>query len=185
LAGLRRGSTILLLLFVVASVVTLVAKEVIHRETGEPSQGESSTTEPSMREPSTTGTSTSAIPLTIVTGRAEGVCRVVACYFHNTVRCATCLQIEQAARETVEKTFPAELASGRLTWMAMNMEAEGHRAYATLFDMAMPTLVLIRVDGDVIAEWAPLENTWGLIHNLDRFSMYITDNVRGFLEACP
>ncbi|MEI6170977.1 MAG: nitrophenyl compound nitroreductase subunit ArsF family protein [bacterium] len=170
MAGLRRATTILLLLFVVASVVTLIAKEVSHRETGE-----SSTREPSTR----------AIPLTIVTGRADGVCRVVACYFHNTVRCATCLQIEQAARETVEKTFSAELASGRLTWMAMNMEEEAYRAYATLFDMAMPTLILVRVDGDAIAEWAPLENTWGLIRNPDRFSMYIADNVRVFLEACP
>jgi hypothetical protein len=159
-----------LLLFVVASVVTLIAKEVSHRETGE-----SSTREPS----------TKAIPLTIVTGRADGVCRVVACYFHNTVRCATCLQIEQAARETVEASFSGELASGRLTWMALNMEEEGNRAYATLFDMAMPTLVLIRVDGDAIAEWAPLENTWGLIRNPARFSMYIADNVRVFLEACP
>jgi hypothetical protein len=160
----------LLLLFVVASVVTLIAKEVSHRETGE-----SSTREPS----------TKAIPLTIVTGRADGPCRVVACYFHNTVRCATCLQIEQAARETVEASFSGELTSGRLTWMALNMEEEGNRAYATLFDMAMPTLILVRVDGDAIAEWAPLENTWGLIRNPDRFSMYIADNVRVFLEACP
>jgi len=175
LAGLRRATTILLLLFVVASVVTLIAKEVSHRETGEPS----------LREPSTGESSTRAIPLTIVTGSADGPCRVVACYFHNTVRCATCLQIEQAARETVEASFSAELASGRLTWMAMNMEEEAYRAYAALFDMAMPTLILIRVDGDAIAEWAPLENTWGLIRNPDRFSMYIADNVRVFLEACP
>jgi hypothetical protein len=161
---LRRATAFLLLAFVVASVVTLVAKEVTHREPAEPS--------------------VRIVPLATDPGSADGTCRIVACYFHNTDRCSTCLEIERTAREVVEKTFSAELASGQLTWVALNMEEEENRAYIAQFDLAMPTLVVLRVKGGVVEDWAPLANTWGLIRNAARFSMYVTDNVRRYLEGC-
>jgi hypothetical protein len=164
LNALKRATTVLLLLFVAASVGTLIAKET------------------SRREPDRV--SASAIPVVVDPDRAEGPCRVIACYFHNTDRCSTCLQIEQAARETVEEAFAVELASGRLTWMTLNMEESQNRAYIAQFDLARPTLVVMRLRGETIERWSPLDDTWGLIRNSVKFSLYVKDNVSRLLEGC-
>jgi hypothetical protein len=164
LVWLKRIVTFLLLSFVAASVATLVAKEVSDRGTALPSER--------------------IIPLTTDVAGGDGACRVVACYFHNTDRCSTCLEIERAAREIVESTFSAELASGRLTWVALNMEEEENRPYIAQFDLAMPTLVIVRVNDGVVEDWTPLNDTWGLVRNAVRLSMYVADNVRRSLEGC-
>ncbi|MDD4904164.1 MAG: nitrophenyl compound nitroreductase subunit ArsF family protein [Candidatus Bipolaricaulis sp.] len=162
---LKRGVTFVLLAFVAASVVTLVAREFTDRESALPGEAR-------------------VLPLETDVASGDGACRVVACYFHNKDRCATCLEIEQTAREAVEENFPSELADGRLTWIALNMEEAANRPYIDQFDLAMPTLVVVRVKGGAVEEWEPLSDTWGLVRNAVRLSMYVTDHVRRSLEAC-
>jgi len=164
LVALKRVTTLLLLLFVAASVGTLIAKELSHRNPQE--------------------ALARSIPLVTNPDHAEGPCRVIVCYFHNTDRCSTCLQIEKSACETVEETFAVELASTRLTWMALNMEEPENRPYILEFGLAMPTLIVMRLRGDAVESWIALDDTWGLIRNSFRFSLYVKDNVRLFLEGC-
>jgi len=154
----------MLLLFVAASVATLIAKEL------SPHNPEEALTR--------------IIPLVIDPDDAEGSCRVIVCYFHNTDRCSTCLQIEKSSREIIDETFAAELASKRLTWMTLNMEKTENRPYIAEFGLAMPTLIVMRLRGDAVESWIALDDTWGLIRNPFRFSLYVKDNVRLFLEGC-
>jgi len=113
----------------------------------------------------------------------ETVCVIDAIYFHNTFRCATCLKIESEAKAIVEAEFAEELAAGKLRWSAINMEEQ--RAYISQYDLAMPSLVLVRGVGDEALEWIALDDAWGLIRSETRFSTYIGDSVRAFLEGCP
>jgi len=183
--------TIALLLFVGATVGTLVAKEVARPETTRIADGSDSST-------MTDETTTVVDPEPAVTEEPEpsGVetpdeeeapgdtaCVIEAIYFHNTYRCVTCLKIEGDAKAIVEKEFAEELAAGKLRWSTIDMEE--NRSYISQYDLASPSLVLIRKAGDEVVDWITLKDTWNLIRSETRFAPYIVDSFQAFLKGCP
>lgn len=108
--------------------------------------------------------------------------RIVASYFHNTVRCVTCRTIEQRAKETIDSAFAAELASGQLAWRVINMQLKENEHFAIDYDLTSPSLVLAEMDGDHEARFKVLSETWTLVHTKVQFVNYIETEVRAFLE---
>ena len=197
--------TIFLLLFVAATVVTLIAQEVARPKAQVAEANESilpvelsvpasSESAPSEQEPvlnESAVVSETQLPEADVldevsvaeeTDETLAVAPFVieAIYFHNTYRCVTCTKIESAAKAIVEAEFADELAAGTLRWSAINMEEE--RAYISLYDLAMPSLVLIRKVGDEVVDWITLHETWSQIRSSTRFSAYIVDSFQAFME---
>ena len=119
----------------------------------------------------------------VAASEAESVCVVDAIYFHNTLRCRTCTNIEESARAVVEAEFAGQFTSGRLRWLAINMEKQ--RQYVERFDLVKPTLILVRSVGGEETAWVALDETWSLIRYESRFAEYVEDETRAFLEACP
>jgi hypothetical protein len=113
----------------------------------------------------------------------EAPCVVEAVYFHNTTRCVTCRKIEGDAKAIVDEVFAVELAAGTLRWSAVNMEEQ--REAISQYDLVSPSLVLIRKVGDQIVDWVTLTETWNLVRSTTRFSTYIVDSFNAFLEGCP
>ncbi len=205
--------TILLLVFVAATVGTLIAQEVARPkmqvaetdesslpvETSVPATSENLTSE---QDPVVSGPAVVDEPLPSEVGAADAAgvaveigettavasplteepCVIEAIYFHNTYRCVTCLDIENEAKAIVEAEFSEELAAGLLRWSAINMEDE--RAYINLYDLAMPSLVLIRKVGDEVVDWITLHETWSNIRSSTRYSAYIRDSFQTFMEEC-
>ena len=200
--------TIILLLFVAATMVSLIAQEVARPkmqvaetdesalpvETSVPATSEISTSEqdPVLNEsavvdepePSEADAAeeTGESPA-VASSSTEEPCVIEATYFHNTNRCVTCLKIEGDAQAIVEEVFAVELAAGRLRWVTINMEDE--RAYISQYELVSPSLVLIRKVGDEVADWVLLEETWALVRSTTRYSAYIIDSFVTFLEGCP
>ncbi len=108
--------------------------------------------------------------------------RVVASYFHNTTRCVTCRTIEQRSQETMESTFAAEMAAGKLAWRSLNMEEKQYEHYAIDYSLTSPSLVLTEMDGDREVRFKVLTETWTLVHTKLQFVTYIETEVRAFLE---
>lgn len=200
----RLVATTALLLFVGATVGALVAQEVARSRTLVAEQGEYvlfaeeaagpaevpeaqlpggeaiNTVEARDEDGSAQGADVGAAGPSQLSG--EGRCVIDAIYFHNSHRCSTCLKIEREAKAIVEAEFAVELASGRLRWAAIDMEQERH--YVRRYDLTKPTLVLVRSVGDEPQDWVALDDTWSLIGSTTRFSMYIMDSFRGFLQGC-
>jgi len=182
--------TIALLLFVAATLGTLIAQEIAGPGTPRIAAGG----DPSMMTGEAAGLEDPGFAVTEEPERSEVEtqdeeeapdempCAVDAIYFHNTHRCWTCQKIEQDARVIVEVEFAEELAAGKLRWSSINMEEE--RAYISQYDLVMPTLVLVRRVGDEAPEWIALDDTWGLIRSEPKFSMYVVSGLRAFLEGC-
>ncbi|MEE8594000.1 MAG: nitrophenyl compound nitroreductase subunit ArsF family protein, partial [Candidatus Bipolaricaulota bacterium] len=186
--------TILLLLFVGATVGTLIAQEVTRPNTQDAEIGESALPveasetvnrepDPGLDESVRVGEpEPSEIDASNGIGEAEGSgespvlafpstdapCAIEAIYFHNTNRCVTCLKIEGDAKAIVEAGFAEELAAGKLQWSAINMEDE--RAYVSQYDLVSPSLVLIRKVGDEVVDWTTLTETWALVRSATRFA---------------
>lgn len=175
----KRVVTAALLLFVAASVGTLVFQEV-----GQPPQapgvddseaaaaqpGEAASASHSGVEPEST---------------AGNESYVVAYYFHNTRRCATCLKIESAAETALRQTYMDELESGRLVWQTICMEEPEHEHFVYEFNLASPSLVAARMEGDRVTEWRLLDQTWALIRNPEQFDTYVLGVFASFLEVSP
>jgi len=197
--------TVLLLLFVVATVGTLIAQEVARpkaqlAEASEATASETANNQPAtvLNEPAAVDEAEpSEIDVADEAGDDEGTvetaillspsedtsCVIEAVYFHNTNRCVTCLNIESGARAIVEAEFAEEIAAGKLRWSAINMEDE--RSYISLYDLASPSLVLICKIGDEVVDWITLADTWSMIRSSTRFRSYIMDSFQTFLEGCP
>ncbi|MCX6100130.1 MAG: nitrophenyl compound nitroreductase subunit ArsF family protein, partial [Candidatus Bipolaricaulota bacterium] len=114
---------------------------------------------------------------------APPIHRIVATYFHNTTRCATCLNIEQLARATMEIRFAAEMAAGKLVWRSLNMEERENEHYAIDYSLTSPSLVLAEMDGDREVRFKVLTETWTLIHKKLQFEPYIENETHAFLEG--
>jgi len=212
---LRIAATAALLLFVGATVGLLIAQEASQPRAAGVSQGDENTLRmDEAGSPATLADSASDAPDTAATdsplaredtgsgesspgepqaagdtatasheGEPSSPCVVDAIYFHNTSRCHTCLEIEALARAVLETEFASQVTEGRLRWSAIDMQS--NRRYIEQYDLAMPTLILLRSEDGHPEDWVPLNETWTLIRNESRFTTYIVDSTRAFLEGCP
>jgi hypothetical protein len=150
---IRTVVTILLILFVAASVAFMVFKG--------------------------TGTGVSDRP----EGRAAKGDRLVAYYFHGNVRCQTCRTIEAYAEEAVKNGYPEQLASGKVEWHAVNIEQPGNEHFVRDYSLVTRSVVLVRMKDGAEAEWKRLDKVWNLVHNKQAFVDYIYENADPMIES--
>ena len=147
-----------LALFVMATVVTLVLKEL---RTGQPP------TPAAAEEVSGSGP------------------KLIAYYLHGKVRCVTCNDIEKTAKETVESSFASELHSGRIEWRSVNYDDPGNEHLAKDFKLAAPCVVLASLRDGKQERWKSLPEVWELIGDKPAFRDLIVKSVREELGETP
>jgi thioredoxin 1 len=121
------------------------------------------------------------------TSAADRARTIIVYYFHRTLRCETCLALEEHAQRAIETAFPNEIASGRLVWKAVNFDEPEHEHFADDFDLIVSSVVLVeQVDGDV-QRWVLLEDAEKLLGTGGSFERYLASNARAYLdgEAAP
>ncbi len=109
--------------------------------------------------------------------------RVIAYYFHRTMRCPTCLSIEKQAREAVEAAYPAELETGKLKWQAVNIEEAGNEHFELDFELSSSALVIVELHGDEVAAWKNLERVWELVEDPLGFQEYVWNELMEFVPG--
>jgi hypothetical protein len=154
----RRAVTVILLIFVAASVVYLLATEL---------SGQKST--------ATDSDAADAVEKTPAH-------QVIAYYFHGYKRCHTCLSIEAAAKQVIETAYPAQLKNGSLVWKAVNFEAPENAHFADDFQLVTSSLVLVEYRNGEQVQWTNLEDVWELIGADERFSEYVRGGVDELLN---
>ncbi len=157
--------TILLLLFVAASVGVLSVKSL----------------RPHARQPvATNPTLNHSAGQTEATPPADGV---IAYCFHGDVRCSTCRTIEAYAREALEAGFADQFQSGKLKWQVVNYQAPGNEHFAKEYEIIAPTVVLVRMENGQQKNWENLMRVWELVHDKDAFVQYIQTEMRKLDEV--
>jgi len=107
----------------------------------------------------------------------------IAYYFHRTARCWTCRALESNAREAIQRDLAHELAKGRVTIQAVNVEEPGNRHYIERYQLVGPSLVLsYRQDGKEV-RWKNLDKIWALIRNPAEYQAYVAAEVRSFMDG--
>jgi hypothetical protein len=127
---------------------------------------------------------TGAVP--VASAAAERVAetdRVIAYYFHRTVRCETCLRIEKQVHEVITNRFGAEVAMERLVFKPVNYEQPENAHFLEDYQLGGPSLVLVRQKGGKDVERQVLGQTWDFAHIPPKLDLYIEQETRKFLEG--
>lgn len=155
----RRLLTAALLLFVVASVATLVGKEFRNRSVaGNPK---------AVASPGIPGSRT----------------QVVAYYFVGKVRCSSCRRIEELSRKTIEASFQQELADGRLRFLVVNVDQPASRHYAEEYRLEGSSLVLAEMRDGKPAGWKNLPDVWTLVDDPAKLETYVRSEVAAMMRG--
>lgn len=108
---------------------------------------------------------------------------VVVLYFHQTIRCETCLKFEELTDRALREAFAGELASGRLAWRVLDFEEPGHESEVAKYDIFESSLIVSRLTGDEEQEWKKLDAIWDLVGDDEVFIQYIQGEVGAYLQA--
>ena len=72
----------------------------------------------------------------------EGAPKVEVYYFHATMRCPTCLAVEEQTRKTLDDGFSTELKSGEIQLKVLNLEEKENKSLVEQFEIGWSSLIL-------------------------------------------
>jgi len=104
--------------------------------------------------------------------------QVIAYYFHGTVRCETCLQIEKQAHELISSRF-----AGQVVFKPVNYDKPENAHFSKDYKLPCPSLVLVRQKEGKDQEWRLLGQTWDHVQIPPKLDQYIEDETGKFLEV--
>jgi hypothetical protein len=110
--------------------------------------------------------------------------RVDVLYFHRTLRCPGCLDMEAFAAEAVAR-FPAERDAGRLTWRAINLDDPDQRHFEQDYALEFNSVVLSRRASGREAVWTNLPDVWPLVGDRSNFVAYVEMEIGAQLDRLP
>jgi hypothetical protein len=108
--------------------------------------------------------------------------QVIAYYFHRTIRCKSCEDVELQAREVIERRFAVELANKRLLFKTVDFDQPENRAYQQKYKLDGPCLVVARLHDGQEARWKLLDKMWEYAINPTKFDKYVETEVDKFLR---
>ena len=72
----------------------------------------------------------------------QGKANVEVYYFHATMRCPTCLAIEEQTRKTLADNFADEMKSGSVQLKVLNLEEKENKSMVEKFEVGWSSLIL-------------------------------------------
>jgi hypothetical protein len=157
--------TIILAVFVVASVVYLVAHESGNVERGAadgPAEGEGSERPEGQA----------------AAGITDGV---IAYYFHGDKRCRTCLAIEAYTKEAIEKGFAEQIESGELELRVVNVDEPANQHFIDDYELATKSVILAEYRGGAEQRWKNLGMIWEYVGDKEIFLDYVRRETEEYL----
>ena len=153
--------TMVLLVFVCASVIYLVMNEVRSRSDVQGNALE--TPVPSSSDPSTASD------------------HVVVYYFHGTARCSNCIKFETYSKEAIDEAYSEAIQSGRLDWVVVNVDNPENRHFIEDYRLVTRSLILVKMHEDGQVEWKNLERIWQLVRDKAAFEQYVKNEIAAYL----
>jgi hypothetical protein len=106
-------------------------------------------------------------------------------YFHTTYRCVTCTNMEKYTSEAIKTNFGQELAQGKLTFTAVNVEEDAYKHFVNDYQLYTKHVILSQMEKGKEVRWKNLDQIWVLAHSPEKFKEYIVKETRTFLEGLP
>jgi hypothetical protein len=108
--------------------------------------------------------------------------QVIVYYFHRTIRCKSCEDIELQAREVIERRFAVELANKRLLFKTVNLDQPENQAYLQKYKLSGASLVVARLKDGKDTKWKLLDQILAYASNPMKFDKYVETEVDKFVR---
>ena len=109
--------------------------------------------------------------------------KVIAYYFHGNFRCPTCYKLEQYSKEAIEANFKNELASGKLTFKAINTDEKGNEHFVNNYQLYTKSLIISLIKDGKEVKSKNLTKIWDYVGDKKKFFEYVTDEINSFLKG--
>lgn len=109
--------------------------------------------------------------------------QVIACYFHRTVRCPTCMKISDYIEESVNTGFASQLKDGSVKMIMIDFQDPRNGQYTQAYGITGPTLVLLDVQDGKVKFWKPAPRVWSLVGQKDAFLQYVQGEIQSYLQG--
>lgn len=152
---MKKIITIVLAVFVVASIAKLVLNETQKESAGEATKAPE---------------------------QIEGT-KTVVYYFHGNVRCTTCNTIESNTNKAIDSGFSKMMASGDMLMRVVNMDDPKNEHYVTDYKLTNSSVVVSQVDDGKEVKWSRLDDAWDLVSDETLFIDYIQKEIRTIMEG--
>lgn len=117
--------------------------------------------------------------------RAGGSPDVIVYYFHNQIRCESCLTIERYAKQAVEDGFAERLRDGTLQWRVHDLDLEESRPFREQFQISTTALIVSAMEDGRPASWKNLDDVWIHVQDPEALSEYVRTEVAAFVRRPP
>ncbi len=147
-------------LFVAASVIVLIAKEM------------------------TKNTSTTQTKVETAAKSSENSQKhhIKVTYFHGTMRCPSCLKIEKYTKETVTSKFRAQMDSGLIEFHEINVDKPENNKFIEQYQLTTKQVIVSEYENGKEKRWQNLDRVWELLREEEDFRSYIEMEVTGWLN---
>jgi hypothetical protein len=108
----------------------------------------------------------------------------VAYYFHGSMRCVTCRNIENWSRDAITGHFADRIDSGELEWREVDYDQPAHAHFRRDFDLAFQSVVLVEQRDGVVVRWQNLHDVWMKVHDGPAaFEQFVVERTADFMTA--
>ena len=167
--------TIVLLVFVAASIGYLITKELRALAQSAPDETYS--------PPVINNKGVSSEDANVVKSPVESSQEVVVYYFRNNFRCAKCRKFESYSDEVLRTAFSDALNGGRLEWKVINIDEPVNKHFVRDYQLYTKSIIVAKIQDGKQTEWKNLEKIWDLVGDKAVFVKYIKDEVTAYLGA--
>ena len=107
---------------------------------------------------------------------------VAVYYFHGSIRCEKCLEIERISREIVLSFYADDIVAGRVKWDSVNYELPKNRHFLDDFNLGLPSLAVeCRKNG--VVRRTVLTNTWEKVEVQEDLEDYVINGIECFRDG--
>ncbi len=107
---------------------------------------------------------------------------VNAYYFHSSIRCYTCNLMERYIRETIAKHFSGQVKDGNLLFESVNIDEPQNKHFIDDYKLHTKTLILSLMKDKKEIKWINCDKIWSLVSDENKFKEYIQVEINKYLE---
>jgi hypothetical protein len=107
--------------------------------------------------------------------------KIILYYFHMTVRCETCVKIENLTLEAVNEAFEKELRTGTIETKVINIDEDSNSHFDKDYKLHSQSVIISDVRGFNEKRWKNLEKIWDYVSDEEKFKEYIVNEITTYL----
>lgn len=103
-------------------------------------------------------------------------------YFHATMRCESCIQIEELTKSAVQEHFASELTSGLISLTSIDFLQPENQNMQDKYQFDSQTLIVSKKINGTEVKWINLDKMWDYLSKPEKFKKYIVKEIKKFTK---